>query len=208
MVKQTNVLRKWILDHPRISLPLGAALFIGIPAAMFDPIRIYSIRTTITRSLSIPFDTGFTNLPIFSTITEKLLEWWDRVLERMQTIRPFVTSQRRNLAWPGEPEGINVARSKISNWLDEKPETFMLVIGPKGSGKSYLVNSISSEKQLMELTISCHELAGKNEREVINRLAAQVGYFPILSMFDSLTTIADNAVQAATGQKTGGSFYQ
>jgi hypothetical protein len=56
----------------------------------------------------------------------------------------------------------------------------------------------------MSMTILCHELtSGKNESEIVSRLASAIGYFPVFAMFDSLTHVADSMVTAATGQKTG-----
>ena len=45
--------KTWLFDHPRIVIPLLAALIAGISITIFDPIRTLSIRAHITRAFHV-----------------------------------------------------------------------------------------------------------------------------------------------------------
>lgn len=42
-------MKDWIIDHPRITIPIFAAIVAGITYAVFDPIRVFFITSKITR---------------------------------------------------------------------------------------------------------------------------------------------------------------
>ncbi|KAI8641214.1 RNA12 protein-domain-containing protein [Parasitella parasitica] len=46
---RTNVVKDWLVNHPRITIPVLAAVFAGITYAVFDPIRVFFIESKINQ---------------------------------------------------------------------------------------------------------------------------------------------------------------
>jgi hypothetical protein len=74
-------------------------------------------------------------------------------------------------AWQGRAED----EEQLRRWLEEPPDTFIVVDGPPGSGKTEMVNQVLEEHS-MYLTIDCDALlSARNDEEIIELQARQVG---------------------------------
>lgn len=82
-------------------------------------------------------------------------------------------------------------------------ETFVVITGPKGSGKSALVTSAIEDRR-NKIFIDCEDIGnGNNPSEMTTTLAKQVGYFPVFTWATSMSGLIDAIVTATTGQKSG-----
>ncbi len=177
----------WISNHPRIVIPVLVALLTGITVVIFDPIRSFFVKAQITRR--------------FNITNSRLVRWL-----RKQTSDIF-TSQRDKV----EQAGLNTIWThrkdiivQLKKWLMETSETFIVVQGPRGSGKNELVLEQALKDRRNVLVIDCKPIVeARGESATIKKMAAAVGYRPIFSWANSLSSMADLAVQSTTGVKAG-----
>lgn len=82
-------------------------------------------------------------------------------------------------------------------------ETFMIVHGPRGAGKTEMVDYVIKEKK-HKVIIRCEELANaRSEAELLGNLAKQIGYIPLFQFMAAINHMMDVAITATTGQKAG-----
>ncbi|KAL9553734.1 hypothetical protein MBANPS3_003159 [Mucor bainieri] len=183
---RTNVVKDWLVNHPRITIPVLAAIFAGITYVVFDPIRVFFITSKINQR--------------FNPQEYAIYRWL-----RNETWARLMPGGSRDLAsagtsvWADDTE----KTEKLISWLAETPETFVLVSGHKGSGKSALVKSAIKDRK-NKLFIDCEAVgSGRNQSDMTKNLAKEVGYFPVFTWVSSMSGLIDTVVAATTGQKTG-----
>jgi hypothetical protein len=104
-----------------------------------------------------------------------------------------------NVIWDDRRSNIN----QIQSWLMESSDTFIIVQGPRGSGKKELVMG-EALKARTKLIIDCkHIQEATGESGTIAAAAAEVGYRPVFSFMNTVSGWIDLAAQGATGVKTG-----
>lgn len=207
-LERTRKLWDWVTNHPRIVLPILAVLLGGFTYAIFDPIRAFFIET----KLSHTFDLG----------NYRLYAWLKK-----NTVDLLIDSDDKD----AKSDSVDwferrAARESIQDWLKEKPETFITIVGPRGSGKHKLLES-ALPKGVKSLTIDCAEIAksvggaaastssssktsasdgaggGKTDAALISALAAETGYWPVFGWLNSLNSIIDLAAVGIIGSKAG-----
>ncbi|GAN06144.1 exonuclease [Mucor ambiguus] len=183
---RTNVVKDWLVNHPRITIPVLAAIFAGITYVVFDPIRVFFITSKINQR--------------FNPQEYAIYRWL-----RNETWARLMSGGSRDLAsagtsvWADDTE----KTEKLISWLAETPETFVLVSGHKGSGKSALVKSAIKDRK-NKLFIDCEAVgSSRNQSDMTKNLAKEVGYFPVFTWVSSMSGLIDTVVAATTGQKTG-----
>ncbi|EPB90204.1 hypothetical protein HMPREF1544_02888 [Mucor circinelloides 1006PhL] len=183
---RTNVVKDWLVNHPRITIPVLAAIFAGVTYVVFDPIRVFFITSKINQR--------------FNPQEYAIYRWL-----RNETWARLMPGGSRDLAnagtsvWADDTE----KTEKLISWLAETPETFVLVSGHKGSGKSALVKSAIKDRR-NKLFIDCEAVgSGRNQSDMTKNLAKEVGYFPVFTWVSSMSGLIDTVVAATTGQKTG-----
>lgn len=93
---------------------------------------------------------------------------------------------------------------KIRTWLLETADTFIVVQGPRGSGKKQLVVDQALKGRKHILVLDCKPIQeARGDGPTINAAATQVGYRPIFSWMNSMSSMLDLAAQGALGTKTG-----
>jgi hypothetical protein len=94
---------------------------------------------------------------------------------------------------------------QIQTWLMESAETFIIVQGPRGTGKRELVvDQALKDTTKNTLVIDCKPIQeARGDSATINAAAAAVGYRPVFSWMNSISGMVDMAAQGATGVKTG-----
>ncbi|KAK8039099.1 Mitochondrial escape protein 2 [Apiospora rasikravindrae] len=93
---------------------------------------------------------------------------------------------------------------QIQKWLMETAETFIVVQGPRGSGKKELVTEQALKGRGNVLVLDCKPIVeARGESATIKHMAAQVGYRPIFSWANNMSSMIDLAVQSTTGVKAG-----
>ena len=102
--------------------------------------------------------------------------------------------------WDDRISNIN----QIQTWLMETADTFIIVQGPRGSGKKELVVDQALKHRREKLVVDCKPIQeARGDSTTICALAAQVGYRPVFSFMNTVSGWIDLAAQSATGMKTG-----
>ncbi|KAJ9665407.1 mitochondrial escape protein 2 [Coniosporium apollinis] len=181
-------IRDWFFNHPRIVIPALAVLITSITVAIFDPVRTFFIKAHITRQ--------------FHLTDNKIYKWF-----KAQATDILVKMRHRDdddagmeAIWDDRKDLIE----QIQTWLLESVNTFIIVQGPRGSGKRDLVVDQALKHKRYKVIIDCKPIQeARGDSATINAAAAQVGYKPVFSWMNSISGMIDMAAQGATGVKTG-----
>ncbi|CAG8482858.1 12374_t:CDS:10 [Gigaspora rosea] len=159
---KSNLIYNWMVAHPRISVPLIAAI-----------VAVFFIESKITQR--------------FNPQEYRIYQWLKRqAFERILYWNKLSYDPLADISTWKEREQ---EEQKLRNWLKEPPETFIILMGPPGTGKSRFIEKI---------------LNSHTENEFILKLAKQVGYFPVFSIFISMSNLIDGLASAMIGNKTLG----
>lgn len=176
----------WISSHPRIIIPLVAALLATITVIVFDPIREFFIKAHIQKR--------------FSLSDSKVFQWFKRQTNDILAFRRKSDDAGQKALFTHRRDAIE----QIHTWLMESADTFIVVQGPRGSGKEELVldQALGGRKDI--LVIDCKPVVeAKGESTTIKKLASEVGYRPVFSWANQLSSLIDLAIQGTTGVKSG-----
>jgi hypothetical protein len=184
-----SVVKDWLLNHPRIVIPALAALVAAITVIIFDPIRTFFIEMKIKSTLQT---------------SENQVIQWIRKQASKANIAYFGhrRADPRGLAaiWEDRQKDI----SQVQAWLTEAAETFIVIHGPRGSGKRELVLDQALKDHSYKVVIDCKQIHdARGDTAKISRAAAQVGYRPIFSWMNSISSFVDLAAQGMIGTKAG-----
>lgn len=187
-------IRDWILNHPRIFFPLLAALIAGISIVIFDPLRTLSIRAHISRAFHIEDNT------IYRWFRQQSEDLINRV--KQLSGRDAAEGGMRVL-WDDRKNEID----QLRGWLMESTDTFIVVQGPRGSGKKELVvdHALKYKQEAHRLlVIDCKPVQeARGDAATIAAAASQVGYRPVFSWINNISGLLDMAAQGVTGMKAG-----
>ncbi|KAH7073727.1 RNA12 protein-domain-containing protein [Paraphoma chrysanthemicola] len=179
-------IRDWIFNHPRIIIPIVAALIAGTVAIVFDPIRTFFVKAHITRTLHIE--------------DNKWYKWIKGYATDIIHGRKRDEDDSYDAIWDDRKDNIE----QIQTWLMETADTFIIVQGPRGSGKRELVVDQALQDKRLKLVIDCKPIQeARGDSPTISAAAASVGYKPVFSWMNSISGMIDMAAQGATGVKTG-----
>ena len=93
---------------------------------------------------------------------------------------------------------------QIKTWLMETADTFIVVQGPRGSGKRELVIDQALKGRSNTLIIDCKPIQeARGDGATISAAAREVGYRPVFSWMNSVSSLIDLAAQGTIGTKTG-----
>ena len=93
---------------------------------------------------------------------------------------------------------------QIQTWLMESADTFIVIQGPRGSGKKELVLDQALSGRKNNLVIDCKPIQeAKGDSSTIRAAAIEVGYRPVFSWMNSISSLIDLAAQGTIGTKTG-----
>lgn len=177
----------WITNHPRIVIPLVAALIAAVSVVIFDPIRTFFIKAHVQHSFKFRDST--------------LYKWFQRQTSDLLSFRRQRAEQAGLTAiWSHRRDLID----QIQTWLLESTDTFIVVQGPRGSGKRELVTDQALKDRANVLLIDCKPIVeARGESGTLRALANAVGYRPVFSWVSSISGLVDLAVQSTTGVKSG-----
>ncbi|KAI6360275.1 mitochondrial escape protein 2 [Pyricularia grisea] len=182
---------EWTTSHPRIVIPILAALLAAFTVVVFDPIREFFVRAHVQGS--------------FRVSNSRLYRWFKR---RTADVTNSVFQRRHD---KGEQAGLQALWSQrkdiidsVQKWLLETADTFIVVQGPRGSGTKELIIDQALKGRPNVLVIDCKPIVeARGESGTIRKLAVAVGYRPVFSWANSLSSMIDLAVQGTTGVKSG-----
>lgn len=175
----------WLTSHPRIVIPIVAGFLAAFTVAVFDPIREFFVKAHVQRT--------------FEFTDSKLYKWFKRQTSDILSFR-----KRK-----GDRAGLNalVTHRKdliesIQNGLLESAATFVVVHGPRGSGKKELILDQVLEGRKDVLVLDCKPIVeARGEAATIRKLAFQVGFRPVFSWTNNISSLVDLAIQGTTGVK-------
>lgn len=86
----------------------------------------------------------------------------------------------------------------------ETADTFIVIQGPRGSGKRELVIEQALKGRNNTLIIDCKPIQeARGDTAIISAAAKEVGYRPVFSWMNSVSSLVDLAAQGTIGTKTG-----
>ncbi|OCL10324.1 escape protein-like protein 2 [Glonium stellatum] len=180
-------IRDWLVNHPRVVIPAIAALVAGISIAIFDPVRTFFVKAHITRS--------------FHFEDNKVYKWFKaQATDILKFRRKTEGEAGMEAIWDDRKGNIE----QIQTWLMETADTFIIVQGPRGSGKKELVLDQALKHRKYKVVIDCKPIQeARGDSATIGAAAAEVGYRPVFSWMNSISGMIDLAAQGVTGVKTG-----
>jgi hypothetical protein len=187
-----NWFREWLFSHPRIVIPLLVALLSATAVAVFDPIRIFSIKAHITHGFGLA---EYKDIFIIKWIRRQLTRGYDII--RMRKSRD--EDDGFGVLWEDRQDTVQ----QLKTWLIETADTFIVVQGPRGAGKKELVlDSVVEDRA--HLVIDCKKIQeARGDTATIAAAANEVGYRPVFSWMNSLSSMIDLAAVGTIGAKTG-----
>jgi hypothetical protein len=177
----------YLVNHPRIVIPVIAALVGTITIAIFDPIRTFFVKAHITHSFRIKDST--------------IYKWFKSQATDIFTFRHRTAEEAGlNAIWDDR----KVAIDQLQTWLMETADTFIVVQGPRGSGKKELIVDQALKGRKNVLVIDCKPIQeARGDASTITAAAAEVGYRPVFSWMNSFSSLIDLAAQGTIGVKSG-----
>lgn len=177
----------WISNHPRIVIPVLVALLTGVTVAVFDPIRSFFVKAHISGKFRLD------NSRVFRWVRKQTSDIFAFQREKAeQAGLEAIWTHRKDLI------------DQIQKWLMETAETFIVVQGPRGSGKKELVLEQALKDRRNVIVIDCKPIVeARGDSNTITKMAAAVGYRPVFSWANNISSMADLAVQSTTGVKAG-----
>lgn len=153
-------------------------------------VRTFFIKSHVTHSFNIS--------------DNKAYKWIRSQATKANDILSF---RRRNIKdaglrviWDDRKDDIE----QIRTWLIETADTFIVVQGPRGSGKKELVLDQALEGRKNNLVIDCKPIQeARGDSATIKAAALEVGYRPVFSWMNSMSSLVDLAAQGTLGAKTG-----
>lgn len=186
---RTKWFRDWITSHPRIVIPIIAALVAAASVAVFDPIRTWSIRLHITHGMHLD--------------ENKYYQWLVRQLSRGYQYIRFGSKRNEDAGLSAIWDDRHKQIEQMRTWMSESADTFIVVQGPRGSGKKQLVEQ-ALKHEPHKLLIDCKKIQeARGDAKTINAAANEVGYRPVFSWMNSISSMIDLAAMGTIGTKTG-----
>jgi hypothetical protein len=184
---KSHWIREWIVNHPRVVIPAVAALVATFTVAVFDPIRTFFIKAHIDHA--------------FHLKDNRIYKWFK------SQASDFLTFSRRrseevslSAIWDDRKSVID----QLQTWFIETADTFIIVQGPRGSGKKELILDQALKGRPNTLLIDCKPIQeARGDAPTIKAAAAAVGYYPVFSWMNSISSLIDLAAQGTIGVKSG-----
>jgi hypothetical protein len=185
---KAHMIRDWLVNHPRIVIPAVAAVVGTITIAVFDPIRTFFIKTHVEQSFR------FADNKFYKWFKSQATDIFDNFRHR-KDVESGLTA-----IWDDRKQAID----QLQTWLMETADTFIVVQGPRGSGKKELIMDQALAHRKNTLLIDCKPIQeARGDSATIGAAAAEVGYRPVFSWMNSVSSLIDLAAQGTIGVKSG-----
>lgn len=211
--KRANFVIDFIINHQKVSVPLILALLATGAVLIFDPIRQWFVETKITHRYLLD---RYKNLSVVKAIIGAYTTVNNWLTRGYYYIDEQLTHGDDDKEFSGRPDSSSFSiweerfemAKQLKLWILENVNTFIIVKGPKGAGKSDFVmhHTLEQDEQLSKniLVLNCDRLSKcRLESKLIKEAADQLGYFPVFTWTNSISQFADLALQGLTGLKTG-----
>lgn len=212
--ERVNHITDFIVNHQRIAIPVILALLATIAVFIFEPIREQFITFKIkhyyswdshkdhwlVRALYTPYRYVISSINDGRHFLDSSLGLIRGTNKDAQDLESLET----NMFWTERTEKANQVRL----WVSENANTFIIVKGPKGSGKREFVVDHALKvndvflRRLLEL--DCDALIkARSDNLFLKSTASQLGYFPLFTWTNTISSFVDLGLQGLTGQKSG-----
>lgn len=189
-IKRVNYITDFISNHQRISIPAILAVLATLAVIIFDPIRQFFIEDKIEHKLSLH---NYTTNRYFMFFTRPILivrNWlcnsYDYIGETIDAkCNSELISNESDLDKNESYESENLMKERnayikqLKLWIYENVGTFIIVKGPKGSGKRELVveDTLLEDEKLRKkvLYLDCESIIkSRTENKLLEDLANQI----------------------------------
>lgn len=175
----------WFQKNTRLAILLAGALVALISFLILEPTRRFLIANKVTKT--------YTPTGLFKYIYSLL---------RLHTTFSFLRPRGPNLASEGLEE-VRAYADRIIESCKNVPDTFVFIIGPKGSGKATLVRQLQDHASY-DLSLDMDAIQSQSsDALVLRQLTKQIGYWPQFTFFARFNAMADALIQATTGTAAG-----
>ncbi|KAL8924541.1 MAG: hypothetical protein Q9208_004016 [Pyrenodesmia sp. 3 TL-2023] len=182
--------REWIFSHPRIVVPIVAALLASAAVTIFDPVRTFFIKCHVSQT--------------FRLTENSIYKWFRSQLIRANEMLTFKHRKGEDAGFSALWDDRRGDIEQIRTWLMETADTFIVVQGPRGSGKRELVLDEAIKGRKNTLVIDCKAIQeARGDSRTILAAAQAVGYRPVFSWMNTFSSMVDLAAQGTIGTKTG-----
>jgi hypothetical protein len=170
-----------------VVIPAVAALVATITTVAFDPIRTFFIKAHIDHAFHIQ--------------DNRIYKWFKSQATDIFTFRLHKAEEAGlGAIWDDRKQVID----QLQTWLMETADTFIVVQGPRGSGKKELILDQALKGRQNTLLIDCKPIQeARGDSATISAAAASVGYRPVFSWMNSISSLIDLAAQGTIGVKSG-----
>ena len=183
----------WLSNHPRIVVPIMIALLTAVGVAIFDPIRVFNIKVHVTHGLNLG---NYKDWFVFKWVSQQWQKGYDLILHR----KGRGDDDGLRIIWEDRKDDIR----QLKTWLIETADTFIVVQGPRGAGKKGLVIDEALKDRPNTLIIDCKRVQeARGDSATIAAAAAEVGYRPVFTWMNSISSMVDLAAMGTIGTKTG-----
>ncbi|KAH3898993.1 probable Mitochondrial escape protein 2 [Saccharomycodes ludwigii] len=190
----STYVRDFFVNHTRIAVPLLFAFISILAVLIFDPIREFMIEQKITHKYSLSKDNYW---------IKYLARWTNKTMSSFRNFLGSYNSKQQSDVTSLWEERVEQAND-LKMWLEENNNTFVIVRGPRGSGKHELVMRYTLKDRNNVLYLDCENLVKTRiDSKFLKNAASQLGYYPIFPWINSIASIVDLGVQGLTGQKSG-----
>lgn len=163
---------EWLMNHPRVTIPVIAVIVGTVTVAIFDPVRTFFIKAHITHS--------------FDLTENRFYKWFKNQATDIFTFRHrSVEEAGLSAIWDDRKEVIEQVRT----WLMETADTFIVVQGPRGSGKKELILDQALKNKEDTLVIDCRPI--QEARGDGATIAAVGSFYPGLPVVVYSTVVAE-----------------
>lgn len=215
-IERANHLVDFIVNHQKITIPAIIALLATLAVLIFDPIRQLFIEQNITHKYSLETYKDNRYVKVIYYPYRRFVQWLNNSYDYIDEKLNQVYEGKGDLEPTSEDSGnINILWNErfekikqLKLWIYENINTFIIVKGPKGSGKEEFVldHTLNNDEKLKRkvLYIDCDTLVkARSDNALIKTTAHQLGYFPVFTWTNSISQFVDLGVQGMTGQKSG-----
>lgn len=157
---------------------------------MTSRVRTFFIKTHVTHT--------------FHITENRVYSWFRSQVTRANEILTFKHHDNEKAGLSAVWDDRRGIIEQIQTWLIETADTFIVVQGPRGSGKKELVLDEALKGRKNTLLIDCKPIQeARGDSSTIFAAAREVGYRPVFSWMNTFSSMIDLAAQGAIGTKTG-----
>lgn len=178
------------------------------------PLPLRYLTRTFPYTLNIPHFTDSQSIRTFfikahvegsfHLTNSRIFRWLKSQVTRANDILAFGRHKTEDAGLSAIWDDRKADIDQIQTWLMETAETFIVVQGPRGSGKKELVIDQALKDRKVKLVIDCKPIQeARGDSATIYAAAVEVGYRPVFSWMNSMSSLLDLAAQGTIGTKTG-----